>query len=201
MRRPLAASLVLLALAACQKPAPQPTPQPAPKPAIPPMLPPETEGGLPRDPKDSGALLLGHTTRRKILAHRPVFKDNLAKAEISEEWRIRWRSLDTPVVIVAAFGSWCGDTHRELPDLLALNGIDNPFITVHYIGVYRDKRAAATDWPAGVPPQPILKVPTLWLFAPQPGGGMKLIDSIVENPPRKGQRMAEAVLEMLDKAR
>jgi hypothetical protein len=30
---------------------------------------------------------------------------------------------------------------------------------------------------------------------------MKLVDTIVENPPKKGQRMAEAVLEMLDKAR
>jgi thiol-disulfide isomerase/thioredoxin len=165
------------------------------------MLPAEQAGGLPRDGKDGAPLLLGIATRDQLLAHRAVFRDNTAKAELPEAWRARWASLDTPVVLVAAFGSWCGDTQRELPDLLALHASENPFISVHYLGVYRDKKAAAGDWPAGITPQPVVKVPTFWLFAAQPGGSMKLVDTIVENPPKKGQRMAEAVLEMLDKAR
>lgn len=165
------------------------------------MLPPAREGDLPCDPKDRGPLLIGPATREQILAHRPVFQDNTAKAELSEAWRARWKTFDTPVVIVAAFGSWCGDTQREMPDMLALDALGNPFITVHYFGVYRDKQAKATDWPKGIEPLPVAHVPTFWLYATQPGGGLKLIDAVVENPPKKGQRMAEAILDMLDKAR
>lgn len=165
------------------------------------MLPPEQAGGLPVDPKDRGPLLLGPATREQILAHRAVYRDNTARVQLAEAWAGKWKAFDTPVVIVAAFGSWCGDTQREMPDLLALDALGNPFITVHYFGVYRDKVAQAADWPAGIAPRPVSHVPTFWLYARQPGGGLKLIDAIVENPPKKGQPMAEAIVEMLDKAR
>jgi hypothetical protein len=45
-------------------------------------------------------------------------------------------------------------------------------------------------WPAGA----------LWAFTLQPGGGQALAGVIVENPPVKGQRMAEAILELLERA-
>ena len=207
MRRTLLSSALLL-LVACQKPAvgPVPTPSPAPapqaaKPGILPMLPPVHEGDLPCDPKDRGPLLIGPTSREKILAHRPIYKNNTDAAVLTEAWKTTWQTFDAPVVIVAAFGSWCGDSQREMPDMLALDALGNSFITVHYLGVYRDKKSKATDWPAGIQPETVAHVPTFWLYAKQPGGGMKLLDAIVENPPKPGQRMAAAVLEMLEKAR
>lgn len=106
-----------------------------------------------------------------------------------------------PCTLVVAFGSWCSDSQAELPDLLALTKESNPFVTLRYIGVYRDKRADADAWPKGITPQVIEKVPTIWLFELQPGGTQKLLGSIVETPPKPGQRMAEALLELLEKAK
>jgi hypothetical protein len=208
MRRS-ALPLLALLLAACEKPvaapavppAPAVQPAPAPKPGLLPMLPPEKEGDLPCDPKDRGPLLIGPATREKILAHREVFRTNTEKAVLDPAWQARWKAVDTPMAIVTGFGSWCGDTQREMPDMLALDALGNPFIQVHYFGVYRDKKAQDAWWPKDLPPQPLSHVPTFWLFAQQPGGGWKFVEAIVENPPRKGQRMAEAILEMVERAK
>jgi thiol-disulfide isomerase/thioredoxin len=180
------------------------TPEPAAPavPATPPkphLVPAAKPGDLPCDSKDQKPVIIGATTREAIRAHREVFRDTLAKAEIPVAWRKRWADLSTPSVLVSALGSWCGDSQREVPDLLALEAEANPFVKVHHLGVYRDKQSAAEAWPQGVAPQPILKVPTFFLFVQQPGGGYALVDSIVENPPKSGQRMAEAILEMLEK--
>lgn len=165
------------------------------------LLPPETPGALPRDSKDHQPVLLGAVDRATILAHREILRANTAKITLLPEWKQRWAAMDTPVALVAAFGSWCGDTHRELPDLLALTETPNPFIQVHYLGVYRDKVVLPGVWPAALPAQPVLKVPTIWCYTLEPGGGWKLVGSIVENPPVKGQRMAEGILDLMEKAR
>lgn len=180
-----------------EAPAP-PKPVEAPKPHL---VPAAKAGELPCDSKDMKPVLVGATTRAAILAHRDLFRDNTAKAEISPDWRKRWADLSTPCILVAAFGSWCGDSQRELPDLLALEAEESPFVKVHHLGVYRDKKTEAAAWPQGIEPQTVLKVPTFFLFVQQPGGGYKLVDSIVENPPKSGQRMAEAILEMLEQAK
>lgn len=194
MRLPLPILATLLLLAGCQ----------APKVPMKPtytLLPAETPGGLPLDSKDRQPVLLGAVDRDAILAHREIMRANTAKAALKPEWLARWKALDTPVALVAAFGSWCGDTHRELPDLLALMETRNPFVRIHFVGVYRDKQVTPGAWPAELPVQPVLKVPTLWCYALQPGGSWSLVGSIVENPPVKGQRMAEGILDLLEKAR
>ena len=43
-------------------------------------------------------------------------------------------------------------------------------------------------------------MPTFYLFATQPGGSQKLMGTVVENPPRVGQTMAEALVELLEAA-
>ena len=159
----------------------------------------EKEGALPCDSKDHQPVILGATTRSAILEHREIFQNNTTKALISPEWRKRWQDLSTPCLVLASFGSWCGDSQRELPDLLALTSEENPFVKVQFMGVYRDKKTEPGFWPQGLEVQPVLKVPTIWLYILQPGGGYKLVDSVVENPPKSGQRMAEAILEMLEK--
>lgn len=164
------------------------------------LIPADRAGALPRDSKDQQGVLLGSTTREAILAHRDIFRDNTKHRDIKPEWAARWKALDAPCTLVVAFGSWCSDSQAELPDLLALTKEPNPFVTLHYIGVYRDKKTDAAAWPKNIAPQAIEKVPTIWLFVLQPGGEQKLLGSIVETPPR-GQRMAEAVLELLEKAR
>lgn len=149
------------------------------------------------DARDHQPLLLGETTGKFILAHRAIFRDNLAKVQLSDGLKARWQSVRQPLTLVAVFGSWCGDSHRQLPGLLALEAEGNPFIEVHYLGVNRDKALAPDVWPKGFPPQPLDRVPTFFLFALQPGGGQKLVGSVVETPPREGQTMAEALVELV----
>lgn len=165
------------------------------------LLPAETAGGLPLDSKDRQPVLLGSVDRAALLAHREVMRANTAKITVLLDWKRRWSALDAPLALVVAFGSWCGDTHRELPDLLALMATPNPFVRVHFIGVYRDKAVAPGAWPADLPAHPVLKVPTVWAYVLEPGGTWRLVGSIVENPPVRGQRMAEGILDLLEKAR
>jgi len=163
------------------------------------LIPAASQADLARDSRDGEAVLLGVCSREALLAHREIFRVNTGKAVIPAEWKVRWKAIDTPCTVVVAVGSWCGDSQREVPDLLALMAEPNPFITVHFLGVWRDKRAREDWWPRGIEAQKIEKVPTFWLFTQQPGAGQMLSGLIVENPPRKGQRMAEAILELLEK--
>jgi len=165
-----------------------------------PPIPATTPGGLPSDARDQLPLLLGRTTAKAILAHREVFRDNLAKVQPGDAVLARWKALRQPFTLVAVFGSWCGDSHYQLPDLLALETVANPFIEIHYLGVYRDKQLDAALWPKGCAPQPVLRVPTFYLFATRPGGFQKYMGSVVENPPKAGQTMAEALVELLEAA-
>lgn len=152
------------------------------------------------DAGDHQPLLLGETAPEAILAHRAIFRDTLAKVKLSDGLKARWKSLRQPFTLVAVFGSWCGDSHHQLPDLLALDADPNPFIEVHYLGVGRDKAIEKSAWPEGCAPQKVARVPTFYLFATQPGGTLKLVGSVVENPPRAGQRMAEALVELMETA-
>lgn len=194
MRHSVSCLAALLLLAGCQAPRGPMKPNYT-------LLPAAAPGGLPLDSKDQQPVLLGVADRAALLAHREVFRTNTAKITLLPEWKARWKAIDTPTTLVVAFGSWCGDTHRELPDLLALMETPTPCVKVHFLGVYRDKQAAPELWPAGIRPEPILKVPTLWAYTLEPGGGWKLVGSIVENPPVKGQRMAEGILDLVEKAR
>ncbi|WP_243301776.1 thioredoxin family protein [Geothrix oryzisoli] len=153
---------------------------------------------LPTDPRDQQPLLLGPTTAKEILAHRAVFRENLARTQLPGDLKARWQAVKRPLILVAVFGSWCGDSQYQLPDLLALEAEPHPFIEVHYLGVNRDKQLADAQWPRGCEPQTVLRVPTFYLFATQPGGGEQLVGTVVENPPRAGQRMAEALVELVE---
>jgi hypothetical protein len=143
-------------------------------------------------------VLLGEATAAAILAHRAIMRDNLAKVKLTSDLRARWHAIRQPLTLVAVFGSWCGDSHRQLPELLALDADPNPFIEVHYLGVKRDKALAATLWPKGCAPQPVARIPTFYLFATQPGGGQKLVGTVVETPPRAGQTMAQALVALVE---
>lgn len=169
-------------------------------PVMPPPIPASTPGGLPTDARDHLPLLLGPAQAKDILAHRAVFRDNLTKFPVSEDLKARWKAVRRPFTLVAVFGSWCGDSHYQLPDLLGLDAKPNPFIEVHYLGVYRDKALSAAAWPKGCAPQKVVRVPTFYLFATEPGGELRLVGSVVENPPRAGQRMAEALVDLVEGA-
>src|SRR5512133_1063953 len=163
--------------------------------------PPGTPPAGPRvDTRDHQPLLLGETTAKAILAHRAIFRDNLAGIQLPAELKARWKAVSHPMTLVVVFGSWCGDSQYQLPDLLALEADPNPFLEVHYLGVDRDKHLAEAAWPKGCVPQAVIRVPTFYLFATQPGGVQKLVGTVVENPPRAGQRMAEALVELVETA-
>ena len=163
-------------------------------------LPPALPAGALVDPHDSKALLLGETTAKAILAHRAVFRDNLAKVKLPAELKARWQGVRHPLTLVAVFGSWCSDSHRQLPDLLALEAEPNPFIEIHYLGVNRDKALKQEVWPKGCLSQGVDRVPTFYLFATRPGGGQRLVGAVVETPPKVGQTMAEALVELAETA-
>jgi len=152
------------------------------------------------DARDHQPLLTGATSAKAILTHRAIFRDNLAKVKLAPEVKARWMAVRHPFTLVAVFGSWCGDSHAQLPELLALEADPNPFIEVHYLGVLRDKVADPAAWPKGSPAQKVVRVPTFYLFATQPGGGQKLVGSVVEYPPKDGQTMAEALVDLVEAA-
>jgi len=152
------------------------------------------------DTHDSQALLLGETTAKAILAHRAVFRDNLAKVHLSDALKARWKAIQQPLTLVVVFGSWCPDSHREVPELLALEADPNPFIEVHYLGVNRNKKLDPKLWPQGCLSQGVDRVPTFFLFAAKPGGGQRLKGALVETPPKPGQTMAEALVELAEAA-
>ncbi|HJW72336.1 MAG TPA: hypothetical protein VJ486_05720 [Geothrix sp.] len=162
--------------------------------------PPSTPGGLPLDSKDHQPLLLGPATAKAILDHRPAFRENLGRVKLPSALLARWQAIRQPFTLVAVFGSWCGDSRDYLPGLLALDAEPNPFIEVHYLGVNRDKVLADALWPQGCAPRQIYKVPAFYLYAPQPGGAMKLVGTVLEEPPRPKQTMAEALVEMVETA-
>ena len=170
-----------------QMPAPAQTPAP--------------DHGLPCDAKDHQPLLIGDCTRDEILAHRAVFKEHTDQAALSDADRARWMGIKRPFTIVAAFGSWCGDSQRELPSFLKLDAEPNPFVEVQFIGVARDKAIEAKAWPAGIEAQKAERVPTAWIFALGPGGKQTLVGSVVEHPTKAGETFAESILDVMEQAR
>ena len=177
-------------------------PVPESGPTGPPSLPPATKPAeLPLDGKDHLPILLGLCTAEDILRHREVFRNNVTQAHLQPAWKARWKALDSPCVLVVAFGSWCGDSQQQLPDLLALMQEPHPFVEVRLVGVGRDKKADPAAWPKGASIPVVERVPTFWLYSQQPGGACRLVGSIVETPPVPGQRMAQALLDLLEQAR
>ncbi|MCE1203822.1 MAG: thioredoxin family protein [Holophagaceae bacterium] len=151
-------------------------------------------------PPESKGMLLGEVTAPAILAHGTAFRDNLAKVKVNAGLRARWAAIRQPLTLVVVFGSWCADSQYHLPYLLALEMDPNPFIEVRYLGVGRDKTLKPAAWPKGLEPQAVHRVPTFYLFATQPGGVQRLAGTLVENPPREGQSMAEALVELAEAA-
>jgi hypothetical protein len=141
--------------------------------------------------------IIGSTAAEAIIGH-PDFSGPYERSSVEPELARRWGAIDTPCTLVVVFGSWCGDSHRWVPDAIRLMEEPNPFVSVHWIGVPRSKKAKKGDWPPQSLPRKTKKVPTFWLFAPTQGGGVRLAGSIVENPPKGGQGMAEALVELLE---
>ncbi|MCL1892894.1 MAG: thioredoxin family protein [Holophagaceae bacterium] len=159
------------------------------------------KGSLPLDSKDNLPVIIGQTTSNIILEHRREFRNAYEKVQISPELCSRWKKIAIPCTIVVVFGSWCGDSHNWVPDLIKLSEMPNPFISVHWVGTYRDKTTKQNHWPEQTEMQIVEKVPTFWLFTPAGGSGTKLVGKIVENPPKIDQTMAEALLELLESLR
>jgi len=152
------------------------------------------------DNKDNLPVIIGPVTAEMIIEHRSEFSEAYEKVHIDPELIKRWKAIETPFTIVTVFGSWCGDSHRWLPDVIKLVETPNPFISVYWIGTNRNKSTKKSAWPQQSIPQKVKRVPTLWLFASIPGGKIKLMGSIVENPPKPDQTMADALLELMEQS-
>ncbi|MDR2560928.1 MAG: thioredoxin family protein [Holophagales bacterium] len=150
---------------------------------------------------DDPPVLIGPTTAKAILEHRSGFQKVYDETQIPPELSERWQRINKPCSLVVAFGSWCGDSRRWVPEIIKLAEADNPYISIYWVGTGKNKKAEKGWWPPKAKRQKIKKVPTVWLFAAAPKGKVKKIGKIVENPPKAGQTMAEAVVELLESVR
>ncbi len=151
---------------------------------------------LPCDPKDNMPIILGLTTRDMILKHRAVFSSSESLIKLSPETINRWKNIDRDIRIIIVFGSWCSDSHANLPGILALDKIKNTRVKIDYIGVGRSKEINSQDWPRSLPRQSLTLVPTLWIFD-NIDGVWNLNGSIVENPTDRLKTMADELLDLI----
>ena len=108
------------------------------------------------------------------LRRQPGYDDNFAAYEPDPVLVSALQEIETPTDLVAIVGTWCPDCHRETPRLAKiLAEVDNPNITIRYIGIDRSRSdpeglAAAYDFQ---------RIPTIMVFQ----GGEEL-GRIVESP-------------------
>jgi len=154
---------------------------------------------LPGD--DDLPILIGPTTAKAILEHRPGFQQVYDETQIPPELSERWQRISKPCSLVVTFGSWCGDSRRWVPEIIKLAEAGNQYISIYWLGTGKNKKSEKGWWPPKAKRQKIKKVPTVWLYAAAPKGKVKVVGKIVENPPKASQSMAEAVVELLESIR
>jgi hypothetical protein len=150
---------------------------------------------------DDLPVLIGPTTAKAILDHRPGFQKVYDDIQILPELSERWQRINKPCSLMVAFGSWCEDSRRWVPEIRKLAETSNPYISIYWVGTGKNKKAEKGWWPPKAKRQKIKKVPTVWLYAAAPKGQVKVVGKIVENPPKAGQTMAEALVELLESVR
>ena len=152
---------------------------------------------LPCDPKDNQPVILGVTSRDLILKHRKIFSAQESSIKLSEEVVHKFLKINKDVQVVIVFGSWCSDTQRHLPWILALDRVKNPYVKFTYLGVGRTKDVAIQNWPSMVPYQITTKVPSVWIFKKTLESTWNLKGSIIEQPSDPKKNMTEELLEIL----
>ena len=154
-------------------------------------------GSLPCDPKDNQPVILGVTSRDLILKHRKIFSAQESSIKLSEETIHKFLKINSNLQVLIVFGSWCSDTQRHLPWILALDRVKNPYVKFTYFGVGRTKEVGTENWPSILPYQLTTKVPTVWIFKRTSQGTWKLKGSIIEQPSDPKKNMSEELLEIL----
>lgn len=152
---------------------------------------------LPCDPKDNQPVIIGVTSREMILRHRPLFRERESEVNLSPETVQQLKNIDPNLRVVIVFGSWCSDTQRYLPSILALDRFENQQLSFTYIGVSRSKEIAENDWPSGLPFQLTTKVPSIWVFRRESKNKWVLKGSIIEHPSDPLMPMSTDLLHLL----
>ncbi|BDM63038.1 thioredoxin [Shewanella sp. NFH-SH190041] len=90
--------------------------------------------------EDQEVILTGKITPQTLL-ELPEFADHADNYHPDQKTVAALKQINTPTDIVVIIGTWCPDCHRETPRFIRLmDAVDNPNITVTYIGVDRSKQ-------------------------------------------------------------
>ena len=110
----------------------------------------------------------------ETLAKEAWFDESLKDYKIDEATLAPLKAVTTPTEIVVIIGTWCPDCHRETPRFIKIiDTINNPNITVKYIGIDRTK----TDPDGLAKAYEFTRIPTFIVY--QDG---KEIGRIIEKP-------------------
>ncbi|HKV13201.1 MAG TPA: thioredoxin family protein [Thermoanaerobaculia bacterium] len=97
---------------------------------------------LPASPDEEAPVLVGLVTRGEIEAAEPTWNDVLVESKPDLEAARALASVPPGAEVLVFFGTWCGDSRREVPRFWrALDETGNtvPF-HIRYVGVDRQKK-------------------------------------------------------------
>jgi thiol-disulfide isomerase/thioredoxin len=110
-------------------------------------------GGPPTEPAaaEEAPVLTGRVAREELEAGAPGWMAAMASAEIDREAAVALASVEPGAEVLVVLGTWCSDSHREVPRLWrALDEVGGfvPF-AIEYLAVDREK-AEPADLLAGL---------------------------------------------------
>nr|WP_245837102.1 thioredoxin family protein [Paraferrimonas sedimenticola] len=85
-------------------------------------------------------IFTGIVTEQKLLNEHPDFGPGYQDYQVDTQLANKLKQVSEPTEVVVIIGTWCPDCHRETPRFIKImEAVNNPNITVKYIGVDRQK--------------------------------------------------------------
>ncbi|NKF51259.1 thioredoxin [Shewanella sp. WXL01] len=86
-------------------------------------------------------IITGIVSQQQIEQQLPGYAEEYQQYQADQAIIAKLKNIDKPTDIVVIIGTWCPDCHRETPRFMRiLNEVNNPNITVKYIGIDRSKK-------------------------------------------------------------
>lgn len=94
-------------------------------------------------PTEHKEVILTGLLQMSDLAQQPNYGELMQAYQPDAEIIAKLKQIDTPTEIIVIMATWCPDCHRETPRMAkVLAEVNNPNISVKYIGVDRQKQDA-----------------------------------------------------------
>ena len=89
-------------------------------------------------------ILTGELQPQTLATNLPGYAEGFAHYQVNTAALATLQAVTTPTEIVVIIGTWCPDCHRETPHFMrVIEAVNNPNISVRYIGVDRTKQDPA----------------------------------------------------------